>query len=352
MVADVRGVLFCLSPNRFDFQLLLHTELQRLIQPLHPSFTLLFPPARRLRFAFSHRLRGAGQRKNREHHHRPTRSIVFHVDAFEDASPRAPLHHTPASLPHPPFLRTVPLMIEVSGFTKRYGRFTAVEDLSFAVHPGEVLGLVGPNGAGKTTTLRCLAGIIPATSGSIHIAGHDLAVDPIAAKRALAFFPDEPRLFDYLTVRQHLAFVAKIYGVADHASRADALLTELELAEKADELPTALSRGMKQKLAIACGLLHSPTVMFFDEPLTGLDPLGIRLMKDSILQRARAGATIILSSHLLHLLEEVCSHVLILKRGQKIAAGPLHEIVSHFSNGDATVSLEEVFLRATGGSES
>ncbi len=242
-------------------------------------------------------------------------------------------------------------MIEVSGFTKRYGRFTAVEDLSFAVRPGEVLGLVGPNGAGKTTTLRCLAGIIPATAGSIRIAGHELAVDPIAAKRALAFFPDEPRLFDYLTVRQHLAFVAKIYGVTDHTSRAETLLAELELADKADQLPGALSRGMKQKLAIACGLLHSPTVMFFDEPLTGLDPLGIRRMKDSILQRARAGATIILSSHLLHLLEEVCSHVLILKRGQKIAAGPLSEVVAHFSNGDITVSLEDVFLRATGGTE-
>ena len=267
-------------------------------------------------------------------------------------TPQRALRYTaPASLPHPPILRTIPLMIEVSGFTKRYGRFTAVEDLSFGVRPGEVLGLVGPNGAGKTTTLRCLAGIIPATTGSIHIAGHDLTADPIAAKRALAFFPDEPRLFEYLTVRQHLAFVARIYDVPDHAPRADALLAELELAEKADELPAALSRGMKQKLAIACGLLHSPAVMFFDEPLTGLDPLGIRRMKDSILQRARAGATIILSSHLLHLLEEVCSHVLILKRGRKIAAGPLHEIVSHFSNGDATVSLEDVFLRATGGSE-
>jgi len=275
----------------------------------------------------------------------------FHTNALEDAAAHDPLHAARASLPLPPIPRTVPPMIEVSGFTKRYGRFTAVEDLSFSVHPGEVLGLVGPNGAGKTTTLRCLAGIIPATAGSVRIAGHDLAADPIAAKRALAFFPDEPRLFDYLTVRQHLAFVAKIYGVTDHTPHAESLLAELELLDKADQLPGALSRGMKQKLAIACGLLHSPSVMFFDEPLTGLDPLGIRRMKDSILQRARAGATIILSSHLLHLLEEVCSHVLILKRGQKIAAGSLDDVVAPFSNGDATVSLEDVFLRATGGTE-
>jgi ABC-2 type transport system ATP-binding protein len=243
-------------------------------------------------------------------------------------------------------------MIEVSGLVKRYGEFTAVRELSFAVGPGEVLGLVGPNGAGKTSTLRCLAGIIPSSGGTVRIAGHDIASDPVAAKRALAFFPDEPRLFDYLTVRQHLNFVARIYGVANYEALAQPLLEELEIADKADELPGALSRGMKQKLAIACGLLHDPRVMFFDEPLTGLDPLGIRRMKDSILKRARAGAAIVLSSHLLSLLEEVCSHVLILKKGEKIALGTIAEVSAQFSNGEAGVSLEEVFIRATGGSES
>ncbi|MDB6127137.1 MAG: transporter related [Verrucomicrobia bacterium] len=243
-------------------------------------------------------------------------------------------------------------MIEVSGLTKRYGNFTAVNELSLAVRPGEVLGLVGPNGAGKTTTLRCLAGIIPATAGTIRIGGHDITADPVSAKRTLAFFPDEPRLFDYLTVRQHLAFVARIYGVANHEAIAEPLLVELEIADKGDQLPGELSRGMKQKLAIACGLMHSPQVMFFDEPLTGLDPLGIRRMKDSILKRARAGATVVLSSHLLHLLEEVCSHVLILKKGEKISDGTLAEVSARFSNGETGVSLEEIFMRATGGSES
>jgi ABC-2 type transport system ATP-binding protein len=242
-------------------------------------------------------------------------------------------------------------MIEVSGLAKRYGTFTAVRDLSFTVQPGEVLGLVGPNGAGKTSTLRCLAGIIPASAGTIRVAGQDLAKDPVAAKRALAFFPDEPRLFDYLTVRQHLNLVARIYGVANHEDIAEPLLEELEIADKADQLPGELSRGMKQKLAIACGLLHSPRVMFFDEPLTGLDPLGIRRMKDSILKRSRDGAAIVLSSHLLHLLEEVCSHVLILKKGEKIAHGTLAEVSAQFANGETGVSLEEIFIRATGGSE-
>ena len=243
-------------------------------------------------------------------------------------------------------------MIEVEALTKRYGKFTAVRDLSFAVRPGEVLGLVGPNGAGKTSTLRCLSGIIPPSAGTVRIAGHDLATDPVEAKRALAFFPDEPRLFEYLTVRQHLTFVARVYGVADYESLAAPLLDELELTEKADVLPGELSRGMKQKLVIACGLLHSPKVMFFDEPLTGLDPLGIRRMKDSIMRRARDGAAIVLSSHLLHLLEEVCTNVLILKKGDKVADGTLAQVAAQFSNGGADVSLEEVFIRATGGSES
>jgi ABC-2 type transport system ATP-binding protein len=232
-----------------------------------------------------------------------------------------------------------------------YGEFAAVRDLTFAVRPGHVLGLVGPNGAGKTTTLRSIAGIIPPSEGRVSIAGHDLAADPIGAKRALAFFPDEPRLFDYLTVSQHLAFVARIYGVESHEAIAQPLLEEFEIADKANELPGALSRGMKQKLAIACGLVHSPRVLFFDEPLTGLDPLGIRRMKNSIVKRAQAGAAIVLSSHLLHLLEEVCSHVLILKRGVKIADGTLSDVAAQFSNGEAGVSLEEVFIRATGGSE-
>jgi ABC-2 type transport system ATP-binding protein len=243
-------------------------------------------------------------------------------------------------------------MIEVRDLSKRYGNFTAVRDLSFFVRPGEVLGLVGPNGAGKTTTLRCLAGIIPASGGTASIAGHDITTNPIPAKRALAFFPDEPRLFEYLTVRQHLNFVARIYGVEHHEAIAQPLLEEFEIADKAGQLPGELSRGMKQKLAIACGLLHSPQVMFFDEPLTGLDPLGIRRMKNSIIRRARDGATVVLSSHLLHLLEEVCTHVLILKKGEKIADGTIAEVAARFSNGEGNVNLEEVFIRATGGSES
>jgi len=237
-------------------------------------------------------------------------------------------------------------MIEVSALTKCYGEFTAVRDLSFAVLPGEVLGLVGPNGAGKTTTLRCLTGIIPPTSGAIRLGGIDLAADPVAAKRQLAFFPDEPRLFDHLTVWQHLVFTARLYQVPDFAARGQALLEQLALTDKRDVLPGELSRGMKQKLTLACGLLHAPRVILFDEPLTGLDPAGIRGMKDTMRRLAREGAALILSSHLLSLLEEVCSHVLILKNGVKIAGGSLDDVRRRFAE-HADASLEDVFFKAT-----
>ena len=237
-------------------------------------------------------------------------------------------------------------MIEVTGLTKLYREFVAVNNLSFSVRAGEVLGLVGPNGAGKTTTLRCLAGIIPPTHGSIVINGCDLRQNPIGAKSQLAFFTDEPRLFDYLTVWQHLVFVARIYQVTDYVARGEGLLAELELSDKRDALPAELSRGMKQKLVIACGLLHSPKAMYFDEPLTGLDPLGIRKMKESIIRRAREGGSVILSSHLLHLVEEICTHLLILKGGQMVAYGSLEEISRRFAVAPGS-NLEDVFFRAT-----
>ncbi|HEY9228207.1 MAG TPA: ABC transporter ATP-binding protein, partial [Gemmatimonadaceae bacterium] len=209
-------------------------------------------------------------------------------------------------------------MIAVRELTKLYGTFPAVRSLSFDVGVGEVLGLVGPNGAGKTTTLRCLAGIIAPSRGSVAIAGHDVQRDPIPAKRALAFIPDEPHLFDYLTVEEHLRFIARLYGVADAEARMPKLLEELELGEKRRALPGELSRGMRQKLAIACGLLHEPSVLVLDEPLTGLDPGGIRRMRETIAARAAAGAAVILSSHLLNLVEELCTKLLVMRRGERV----------------------------------
>lgn len=235
--------------------------------------------------------------------------------------------------------------INVVNLTKLYGDFRALNAVTFSVEPGEVLGLVGPNGAGKTTTLRALAGIHPPTEGLVQICGHDIRNEAVAAKRELAFMPDEPRLFDYLTVDEHLQFTARIYNTVDWRSRAGALLEELELVDKRSALPGELSRGMKQKLMIACGLLHDPKVIILDEPLTGLDPLGIRKMKETIRRRSDHGSAIILSSHLLHLVEELCERVLILQQGAVRYHGAIHAVKSATARGDS--SLEEAFLAIT-----
>jgi ABC-2 type transport system ATP-binding protein len=238
-------------------------------------------------------------------------------------------------------------VIDVEGLQKLYGDFPAVQGLSFKVNSGEVLGLVGPNGAGKTTTIRSIAGIIIPSAGTIRIAGHDLAQDPVAAKAALAFIPDEPHLFEYLTVEEHLRFVGRLYGVADVATRIPGLLEELDLGDKRGALPGELSRGMKQKLAIACGLLHQPKALLLDEPLTGLDPVGIRRMKATIMRRAAAGSAIILSSHLLHLVEEICTRLLVMQRGRVVAIGTTAEIIARHPE-LGTRSLEDVFLALIG----
>jgi ABC-2 type transport system ATP-binding protein len=237
-------------------------------------------------------------------------------------------------------------MITVHDLTKLYGDFPAVRSISFHVDAGEILGLVGPNGAGKTTTLRCLGGIILPSAGTIAIAGHDMRTDAIAAKRALAFIPDEPHLFDYLSVEEHLRFIARLYGVADIETRMPALLDELELSEKKRALPGELSRGMRQKLAIACGLLHDPSVLILDEPLTGLDPAGIRRMRETIAARAARGAAVILSSHLLNLVEELCTKLLVVRRGEYVAYGTIDEIVMAHPELSGQ-SLEDVFIALT-----
>ena len=238
-------------------------------------------------------------------------------------------------------------MIHVSHLTKRYGELTAVDDFSFDVQPGEIVGLIGPNGAGKTSTLRCIVGIQRPTGGNITIGGHDIVDDPVEAKRRLAFMADEPQLFEYLTVDEHLQLVARIYGVRDAAPKAAALLEELELTAKKSSLPGELSRGMKQKVAIACGLLHDPPALLFDEPLTGLDPLGIRRMRDTIVARGRNGGAVIVSSHMLHLVQEICSRVVIIDRGKKVADGTMSELAAQAQIAGAGSNLEQIFLQVT-----
>jgi ABC-2 type transport system ATP-binding protein len=238
-------------------------------------------------------------------------------------------------------------LIQVADYHKAYSSTIAVAGLSFEVSAGAILGLVGPNGAGKTTTLRALAGIIRPTRGRLSIAGHDVVDDPIAAKRELAYIPDDPKLFDALTVWEHLEFIAAAYRVAEFTTRAEELLQQFELVEKRDTMAQELSRGMRQKVAICCAYLHQPRAILFDEPLTGLDPYAIRTLKASIGRRAAAGAAVVVSSHLLSLVEDLCTHLLILDKGRSLFSGTLDEARSRYADLQGQASLEDVFFRAT-----
>ena len=232
---------------------------------------------------------------------------------------------------------------------KIYGEHTALASVTLAIPAGRVVGLLGRNGAGKSTLLQIAAGLTLPTYGTAHTLGRrtDLLDSPELTR--LGFVMQEGKFIEWMTVRQHLDFTARLYQVPDAPARYARLLDELELTAKADQLPGDLSRGMKQKVQIACGLLHSPRVIFFDEPLTGLDPLAIRRMKDTIRRLATEGAAVVLSSHLLHLVEELCSRILILKNGTKVAHGTVDQIRSQFAAEDAGADLEEVFIRiATG----
>jgi ABC-2 type transport system ATP-binding protein len=241
-----------------------------------------------------------------------------------------------------------PPLLLVEDFHKSYKETAAVTGLSFHVEAGEILGLIGRNGAGKTTTMRAVSGIIPPTRGSIKVAGFDVAKDPIQAKMRLAYVPDDPKLFQALTVWEHLQFMAAAYDVRPFERMAEDLICQFSLEEKRNTYCQELSRGMRQKVAICCALLHSPKVILFDEPLTGLDPIGIRRMRNTIVARARSGAAILLSSHLLHLVEEVCSRVIIMDRGQKVADGTFAELASRADLATAGSNLEQIFLRVTG----
>jgi ABC-2 type transport system ATP-binding protein len=240
-------------------------------------------------------------------------------------------------------------VIHVVDYHKAYRETVAVDGLTFDVQPGQVLGLLGPNGAGKTTTMRAIAGIIPPTRGHLSVCGRDIVADPVAAKQLLAYVPDDPKLFDALTVWEHLRFTAAAYRVPTWEPDAIALLEQFELTPKRDALAQELSRGMRQKVAICCAYLHRPAAILFDEPLTGLDPHGIRQMKGSVHARAAAGAAVVVSSHLLALVEDLCTHLLILHHGRRLFFGPVADARAAMGSG-ADASLEEVFFRATEGS--
>lgn len=237
-------------------------------------------------------------------------------------------------------------MLEVDQLVKQYKQFRALDGLSFTIRPGQIVGLLGPNGAGKTTALRCIAGILRPTAGHVRINGYDVVAQQALAKAGLAFVPEVPSLYELLTVDEHLRFVAMCFHKLDaFEARGRELLERYRLWEKRDELVATLSKGMKQKLAVACALIHDANVLLFDEPMIGIDPAGAHQLKQEIVRAKEAGCAILVSTHLLDTAEKLCDHVLILARGKKLAEGTLEELQN--ANEMQGQSLEDVFLRLT-----
>ncbi|NHZ36124.1 ABC transporter ATP-binding protein [Massilia rubra] len=235
--------------------------------------------------------------------------------------------------------------LKLTALSKHFGR-PAVDQLDLTVRCGELYALLGPNGAGKTTTLRMVAGLLAPDAGRIEVLGVDLARDPAAAKRNMAYLPDDPMLYAKLKPTEYLEFVAGLWGIdADEAEpRARRLLDWLDLAAHAHELTEGFSRGMKQKLALAGALIHEPRLLILDEPLTGLDAAAARQVKDLLLAHVDGGGTVILTTHILEVAERLAQRIGIIEHGHLIAEGTLDELRAQTEGG----TLEDVFLQLTG----
>ncbi len=238
-------------------------------------------------------------------------------------------------------------MIELKDLTKHFGPVIAVDHLNLTVRSGEIFGFIGPNGAGKTTTIRMMGGVLLPTAGTVAIDGIDMAQDPETAKRKVGFIPDRPFLYEKLTGLEFLRFTADLFGVDGKRFREKSrdVLKLFSLSGRADELIESYSQGMKQRLAFAAALLHDPSVVIVDEPMVGLDPAGIRMLKGLFRGLARQGATIFLSTHTLAVAEDLCDCIGIIHRGRCIAVGTMEELKGMTSRSEA--NLEEVFLKLT-----
>ncbi|HPN04739.1 MAG TPA: ABC transporter ATP-binding protein [Hyphomonadaceae bacterium] len=234
--------------------------------------------------------------------------------------------------------------LKVSNLAKSYGGKRAVDGIGFEVRSGELYALLGPNGAGKTTTLRMIAGLLNADAGEIRVFDVDARNDPIAAKRLIAWLPDEPLLYDKLTAWEYLEFVAGLWGVdtAEARNRAERLLKLLGLWDNRNDRCETFSRGMKQKAVLAGALIHEPKLLMLDEPLTGLDAAASRLVKDMIRERVEQGAAVILTTHILEVAERMADRIGIIKDGKLLTEGRLDELQAHA--GAQGQSLEDVFL--------
>ena len=239
-------------------------------------------------------------------------------------------------------------MIEIASLTKRYGSFTAVDAIDLVVPKGELFGFLGPNGAGKTTTLRMIAGILRPTSGTVRIAGIDLAREPVAAKSKLGYIPDRPFIYEKLTGSEFLRFVAGLYDQTGEQveRRGRELLALFDLEEWRNELVESYSHGMRQKLIISSAFVHRPEVIVVDEPMVGLDPKAAKILKDLFREYVQRGHTIVMSTHTLEVAETMCDRICIMQGGKIRAAGTMADLRKSAESG--TEGLESIFLRLTG----
>ena len=235
-------------------------------------------------------------------------------------------------------------MLEIQHFTKRYGQKTAVEDLSLTIQAGEICAFIGHNGAGKTTTLKACCGILPFEEGEILVDGVSIRADPLSCKRKIAYLPDNPDLYEFMTGAKYLAFIADVFGVSggEREERVRDYAGRLELTEDLGQPISSYSHGMKQKLAVSAALLHQPKLLLMDEPFVGLDPKATHTLKGLMADLCAQGSAIFFSTHVLEVAERLCHRVAIIKNGKLVAAGAMEAV-----KGDQ--SLEDVFLELEDG---
>jgi len=250
-----------------------------------------------------------------------------------------------------------PLAVETFELVRRFGDFTAVDRINLQVRRSSFFGFLGPNGAGKSTTIRMLTGLLAPTSGRIQILDRDFASEPLEVKRRIGVIPEDLNLFERLTGAEMLAFTGRMYGLEkdEIASRAAELLELMELANEPRKLIVEYSHGMKKKLSLACALIHRPEILFLDEPFEGIDAIASRTLKDLLSRLTARGLTVFLTSHVLEIVERLCSEIAIISEGRLLASGPLAELrqgirLEGDGRGDGPISLEDYFIHVVGGS--
>ncbi len=238
-------------------------------------------------------------------------------------------------------------MIEIQNCTKKYGELVAVNNLSLTVEKSEIFGLLGPNGAGKSTTIKMMVGLLKPDAGMIKISGYDIAEDPVNAKKILAYIPEKSYIYEKLTAWEYLTFISGLYNLDENIFRnnAEEYLKTFGLYEWKDEIIGNFSLGMKQRLILTSSFMRNPSVLILDEPHNGLDPKGVRILKDILFRLKNEGMTILLSTHIIAIAEQICSSIAIINKGA-IAAQGTNEDIRHYAKSDDK-TLEDIFLRLT-----